>query len=195
MALTELDRQLIDRCTRRETGAWNDFVDRYIGLFIHVVELTAHRRSVSLQRADRDDLVGDIFAEIIDDDFGVLRRFDKRSSLATYLTVVARRVATREIVRRRRDEGLGLTEALAAEAEQRVEDHDLIANLIGRLPSHEAAIVRMFHIEGRSYREIAGLQGVPESSIGATLARARKKMEQIGQLRVVGGGESGRRTG
>ena len=187
MALTELDRQLIARCRRRETGAWNDFVDRFIGLFIHVVDLTAHRRSVTLQRADRDDLVADVFAEILDNDFAVLKRFAERSSLATYLTVVARRVVIREIVRRRREEGLGLSTQLTAEAEQRIVDTDLVATLMSHLSAHEGQIVKMFHLQNKSYREIAALMKVSESSIGATLTRARKKMEQAGRMRRVGG--------
>ena len=31
MPLRDIDRQLIDRCLRHEPGAWNDFVDRYLG--------------------------------------------------------------------------------------------------------------------------------------------------------------------
>ena len=186
MALTELDRQLIVRCTRNESGAWNDFVDRYIGLFIHVVELTAHARSVTLQPADRDDLVGEIFAEVLRDNYAILRRFREQSSLASYLTVIARRIVVREVVRRRREEGLGLDGPVQVLGEEkRVDDLDLVETLLGRLSSQEAKIVRMFHLQGRSYVEIAGLMNIPETSVGSTLTRARRQLERIGQLRVV----------
>ena len=186
MALTELDRQLIVRCTRNESGAWNDFVDRYIGLFIHVVELTAHARSVTLQPADRDDLVGEIFAEVLRDNYAILRRFREQSSLASYLTVIARRIVVREVVRRRREEGLGLDGPVQVLGEEkRVDDLDLVETLLGRLSSQEAKIVRMFHLQGRSYVEIAGLMNIPETSVGSTLTRARRQLARIGQLRVV----------
>jgi RNA polymerase sigma-70 factor, ECF subfamily len=40
----------------------------------------------------------------------------------------------------------------------------------------EARIVRQYHIEGRTYREISAGLGVPENSIGPTLTRARARL-------------------
>ena len=44
------------------------------------------------------------------------------------------------------------------------------------LPERDAAIVRQFHLEGRTYREISSTLGVPENSIGPTLSRARDRL-------------------
>ena len=44
------------------------------------------------------------------------------------------------------------------------------------LPPTEAGIIRQYHLEGRSYREIATNLGVPENSIGPTLSRARMRL-------------------
>ncbi len=38
LPLRDIDRKLIDRCLRKEPGAWNDFVDRYMGLIYHVIQ-------------------------------------------------------------------------------------------------------------------------------------------------------------
>jgi RNA polymerase sigma-70 factor (ECF subfamily) len=46
VALTEIDRELLNRCLAGETSSWKDMVDRFLGLFIHVVNHTAHARSV-----------------------------------------------------------------------------------------------------------------------------------------------------
>lgn len=179
MALTDLDRTLIARCLRRDVGAWNDFVDRFVGLFIHVVELTAHSRSVSLQRADRDDVVAEIFKTILEDDFAVLRRFEQRAAFATYLTVIARRIAVREVARRRREQGLSDAEIAVPSEETRVDNRDLVEALLRRLDDRDAQVVRMFHQQGRSYGEIATKLGLSASTIGAILTRARKQMERI----------------
>jgi RNA polymerase sigma-70 factor (ECF subfamily) len=40
----------------------------------------------------------------------------------------------------------------------------------------DAKIVRQYHIEGRTYREISNGLGVPENSIGPALSRARAKL-------------------
>ena len=91
MPLREIDRQLIDRCLRKDPGAWNDFVDRYMGLIYHVIHHVSHARSVVLSDPDIEDIAAEIFLEIVDDDYAALRRFKGESSLPTYLTVVARR--------------------------------------------------------------------------------------------------------
>jgi RNA polymerase sigma-70 factor (ECF subfamily) len=44
------------------------------------------------------------------------------------------------------------------------------------LSATEAGIVRLYHLEGCTYREISAKLGIPENSIGPTLARAREKL-------------------
>ena len=39
--LAAIDRDLLRRCLHHEPGAWNDFVDRFLGLVYHVVGHTA----------------------------------------------------------------------------------------------------------------------------------------------------------
>ena len=75
VALTEIDRNLLKRCLAEEPGAWKDFVDRFIGLFIHVINHTAHARSVRVSVDDIDDLCAEVFVTLLSDNFGVLRRF------------------------------------------------------------------------------------------------------------------------
>jgi len=66
----------------------------------------------------------------------------------------------------------------AAAAGQRVDDRDQIAALLESLDANEAKIVRMFHIEERSYGEISRLLGIPLGSVGPVLARARAKLRR-----------------
>lgn len=42
----------------------------------------------------------------------------------------------------------------------------------------EADVIRQFHLEGKSYREISASLGIPENSIGPTLSRALDRMRQ-----------------
>lgn len=186
MALTEFDRNLLQRCLAEEPGAWRDFVDRFIGLFIHVVNHTAAARSVRLQPDDIDDLCSDVFLALLADDYRALRRFRGQSSLATYLTVVSRRVIVREMIRRRMAEALGhvqghqssVEQAHAALDLQRVDNSEQIERMLQGLSDREASIVRQFHLEGRSYSEISVSVGVPENTIGPTLSRARDQLRK-----------------
>ncbi len=58
---------------------------------------------------------------------------------------------------------------------QLVTDRDEVARLLEELHGIEAQIVRMYHLEGKSYQEISSAVGMPENSIGPTLSRAPRK--------------------
>ena len=100
MALTNLDRDLLRRCLNHQPGAWNDFVDRFLGLIYHVVHHTAHLRSTPLRPEDTEDLAAEILLQIVANDYAVLRQFRNESSLATYLTVIARRICVHQLANR-----------------------------------------------------------------------------------------------
>lgn len=186
MPLLEKDRQILKRCLDRNPGAWEEFVDRVIGVFVHVISHTAHARSVQLNQDDIDDLCSEIFLTLLKNDFAVLRHFKGRSSLATYLAVVARRIAVKEISLRRKSEAMGhvvahqsALEAGGVEPPRTADDIDQVKTLIDQLPAAEASIVRMYYLEGKSYSEIAASLGISPNSVGPTLNRARERMKQM----------------
>jgi RNA polymerase sigma-70 factor (ECF subfamily) len=182
VALSEIDRSLLDRCLNRKARAWEDFVDRFMGLVVHVINHTAQCRSINLSAADREDLAGEVFLAIIENDMAVLRHFRGKSSLATYLTVIARRVVVRKLVEGRSAVPLGdmvaQAESEEEEPEQRIGDREEVGRLLGQLQGSEAAVVRMYHLEGKSYSEISRSVGMPENSVGPMLSRARAKLRR-----------------
>ena len=186
MALLKIDRKLIERCLQGAPDAWEDFVDRFLGLVLHVIRHTAKSRSVRLSTQDEEDLAAEFFLTIIRDDFALLRRFRGQSSLATYLTVVARRIVVRQLLQQHSPSPLTHASAPAAELatsdemapEQRISNQDEVMRLLQGLTGPEADVVRMYHLEGKSYREISSTVGMPENTIGPTLSRARAKMRQ-----------------
>lgn len=195
MALSEIDRNLLERCLQRKPRAWEDFVDRFMGLVIHVINHSAQARSIRLTPADRDDLCSEVFLTLVRDDFAVLRHFRGQASLATYLTVVARRIVVREMLRNYKQaltlgDGAGqVAEAMSdvqPAAERRVNDRDELDRLLDGLEGAEAQIVRLYHLEGKSYQEISSLVGMPENSIGPVLSRARNKMRHAGVNQTTG---------
>ncbi len=62
--------------------------------------------------------------------------------------------------------------------EQQAIDRDEVEQLLGGLQGTEALVVRMFHLEGKSYQEISTIVGMPENSIGPILSRAREKLRR-----------------
>jgi RNA polymerase sigma-70 factor (ECF subfamily) len=186
VALSDIDRDLLQRCLNRKPDSWEAFVNRFLGLVVHVIHHTAKSRSVRLTKQDEEDLAAEFFLAIIREDFAILRRFRGESSLATYLTVIARRVIVREMLKRKAAARLGEAAAEHGEfpasgggsAEERIDNREEVERLMRGLSGAEADVVRMYHLEGKSYREISSVVGVPENSIGPTLSRARAKMRQ-----------------
>jgi len=187
VALSEIDRNLLERCLQRKSRAWEDFVDRFMGLVIHVVSHTAQARSVRLTPEDRDDLCAEVFLNIIKDDFAILRHFRGQSSLATYLTVVTRRIVVKRMMQSKPSVPLregGKPQAVQdvpdarLQPEQRIGDREEVERLLEGLGDGESRIVRMYHLEGKSYRQISEAEGISENSIGPILSRARTKMRR-----------------
>jgi RNA polymerase sigma-70 factor, ECF subfamily len=188
VALTPRDRDLIKRCLHHEPGSWNDFVDRFLGLVYHVVQHTADLRSVPLKPQDVEDIAAQVLVHLVDNDYAVLRQFRGNSSLATYLTVIARRTCVNELARRApTKEGLGLgnsrplieePEDSDASPSKSVETLDEVAQLLKKLPEKDRSVVKLYFLEGRSYEEISKELTIPMNSIGPILSRARKKMQR-----------------
>lgn len=184
------DRGLLDACLAGADGAWPDFIARFSGLFAFVASRSARQRGLSLSASDRDDLVADVLVACVQDDAAALRSFAGRSSLATYLTVIARRVICRRLADAvRRGPGGSSesrprrTEPTAPDGADTAADRERVEALLKGLQADEARLVRLHHLEHRSYGEISHLTGMPLNSIGPALSRARAKMKRLEQPR------------
>ncbi|HEX4612582.1 MAG TPA: sigma-70 family RNA polymerase sigma factor [Urbifossiella sp.] len=188
---TAVDRDLLKRCLAKAPGSWNDFVDRFISLIYHAIQYTSHLRSARVGPEDLEDIAAEVLLKLVADDFRVLREFRGDSSLATYLTVIARRTCVKELARRqqvigainRGESRLPEPEAddapAAAKGIERLEEVD---SLLKRLKGREREIVRLYYLEGRTYEEISTETDVPVNTIGAVLSRARKKLRELAKV-------------
>lgn len=180
MALTQMDRDLLRRCLSRQPGAWNDFVDRYLGLIYHVVQHTAHLRSMPLSPEDTEDLAAEVLLQIVANDYAALKQFRGQSSLATYLTVIARRICVKELAKKASARAVQPAAAEpdngAPEKASGLERLEEVERLLGKLPGREREVVRLHYIEGRTYEEISMELNIPVNTIGPILSRARKKL-------------------
>jgi RNA polymerase sigma-70 factor, ECF subfamily len=188
--LREIDRELIDRCLKHEPGAWTDFVDRYMGLIYHVINHVAHARSLVLSTADVEDVAAEVFLAIVDDEYEILRRFKGASSLPTYLTVIARRICVKEVVKRFREAELGHSrahrQALSNDGSDEAEPiaaAEEVERMLADLDEREANVVRLYHLKFLNYRQIGKQLGIPENSVGPILAKARQNLRRAAEQR------------
>lgn len=186
MPLTEKDRLLINDLLSGTAGAWNAFVDRYANLIVQVIRHTAHAHSLKLNNDDVEDLTADVFTTLLERNMGAIRGFRGRSSFATYLTVVARRISLRKLTQRRYMEAFGHVQAHQASmpvssdagAAHEVDEKDEVDSLMTRLPESVQLVVKMFYLDGSTYQEISRRLSIPINSIGPTLARAKAMLRQ-----------------
>jgi RNA polymerase sigma-70 factor (ECF subfamily) len=199
VALTAVDRSILQGCLGHEPGSWNDFVDRFVGLLYHVVHYTAHLRSNPVTAEQVEDIAQEILTQIAANDYGLLRQFRGKSSLATYLTVIARRICFIELAKRigaprkplpkdfqpkavsshkAPEPEAAAEEEEAPQARAGIESLERVQKLIRRLPGREREVVRLFYLEGRTYEEISIELNLPVKTIGPVLKRARKLLRQ-----------------
>ena len=142
----------------------------------------AHR----CQPEDVEDLAAEVLLQIVAKDYAVLREFRGASSLATYLTVIARRICVQELAKRGAarevqpvvDESMNEVESEEPNGAVGLESLEEVEKLLAKLPGKEREVVRLYYIEGRSYEEISTELSLPVNSIGPILSRARKKLRK-----------------
>lgn len=183
MALTSVDRALLQRCLQHDAGAWNDFVDRFLGLIYHVVHYTSHLRSTPLSPEEVEDIAQEVLVQVVANDYAVLKQFRGKSSLATYLTVIARRICVHQLAKVAPPHKALPSDLKKVEEDDHprtrlgLERQEEVLKLLRRLPSKEREVVRLFYLEGRTYEEISSVLNVPVNTIGPVLSRAKKRLK------------------
>ena len=93
MSFLEFDHSVLRACINHDRYAWENFVDRFMDLTLHVVEHTAQRCGKRVDEREKVELCEAIFRAFQYNDYQLLREFSFHSAASTYLVVVARRIA------------------------------------------------------------------------------------------------------
>ena len=180
-----IDQALIKACLTGDAQAWNTFVKRFGRLIRAVVTKTAQRRGWSITAADCDDITAEVFAQLVYRNAASLRLFAGRSTLTTYLTVIARRVTVRAMLKQSTlPKTLSQNASLPEQADrtippqQHIAQQDEVEHYLKHLSTEEQILLRMHDLEGHSYSEISHATGIPVNSIGPRLSKARKTIRQ-----------------
>jgi len=190
--------ELVRSMLVRDRGAWRQFVDTYQGLVRARVVRTAAETQRRLDAADIEDVCAEVFAGLLINDLASLRRFEGRSSLATWLSVVARRICLQWLSRRTiGSQATGSIDEVADDAAARCRSDDVLGRLIdgedarrlnsmlNRLNEADQTVLRMFYLQGRSYADISRQLQISINSVGAKLQRAQKRLRQLLETREV----------
>lgn len=181
MALNSADKNTVEACIDRYAGAWNHFVNENIQLVYHTIHQSAYRMGSRLTAEDVEDIASEIFLEVLKNDLAFLQAYRGESKLSTYLCVLAQRTAVREIAKRahytKSNFPLGDRDIPTQTSHQILNDRFDLTEAISQLKFPERKIVRLFYLEGYSYKSISDELGIAINSIGPILTKARLQLK------------------
>jgi len=167
------DRSLADACRRGDRAAWDEFVSRY-----HKFILFAVRRQLrETNEALAQDIVQNVFMELLKENRKAWHRYDPKYRLTTWLgLVVLTQVdhATRGRKVAPLDDRAG---ELEAEVAPGTDARELIQKALPALTERERLIVALYYFDALGLKEIEAVTGVPANTAGSHLLRAREKLK------------------
>jgi len=181
------DSDLLGRCLRRDPGAWEDFLARYRDALQRAAKATLLRVVGAVREDDLDAIVEATLLAVVKDEFAALRSFAGRSSLAGYLQAITTKIALNHLRSERRKGWLrfrpldSAADAPAPVPTETEDPQDLTAlrRAMEQLPPRDRLILKLFHLDGAGYREIASLMGLSLNAVSPALIRARQKIRAL----------------
>jgi RNA polymerase sigma-70 factor (ECF subfamily) len=182
---------LIGRCIAGEADGWRDLMKKYGALVAHAVRNTFLR---VLKQADSslvDDAIQAVWLSLCADGCRRLRGFESKAALSTWLTVLSTRRALDYIRSEMRkgsmrhvhldDEERDIVKELQMPESEEQYSLDEVFGLyeaMDRLPAADKLILKMYYLDGLSYRSIAEVMKVAPNTVSSYILRARDKLKK-----------------
>jgi RNA polymerase sigma-70 factor (ECF subfamily) len=183
------EKELIERLRQRDQRAWNTFVEQYSPKIYAGARYWLGKFFPNPPDEDINSIYQLVFERLIEHNCRRLATFQGRSSFATWLSVVAGRIAL-EYIRQEKSKGrlahtpltenqhFKFTTPKMAELEAK-ELADVFNKAISELRPVEQLLIRLFYFKDMDHAEIADVAGVAANSVSPMLTRAREKLRDI----------------
>lgn len=191
MARNAEELSLVQGCVAGSAEAWRALMKQYGALVAHAVRTTFFR---VLKQADAnlvDDAVQAVWLSLCADQCRRLRGFEGNSALSTWLTVLSTRRALDYIRSEMRkgsmrhvhldNEDRDLIKELQAPEDQEQFSMDelfILYEALERLPEDDRLILKMYYLDGLSYRSISDVLKVAPNTVSSYILRARDKLKR-----------------
>lgn len=196
------ERQLVVRMVAGDREAWAEFVDQNQRAVYARVNQVLTQQGTHAESNDADDVVADLFVSLLAENMRMLRRFEHRSTLATWLTIIAHRMSLRAAKKSNRRWKTGerdrtsgpvsipssnqSLEQLPGDPAENpldqlmdLERRSKIRAKLAMLKPADRQVIELFHFEDLCYREIAMRMGMSENSVGSRLTRAQRRLKRL----------------
>lgn len=180
------EQQLIKRILKGDKSSFAEMIEKYQRLVAHIVYTNVKNTD------DRDDICQEVFIKV----YVNLATFRFKSKLSTWIGQIAYNECMNYFAKNKlvvTDDCLSVVElngmAEIAEQEQSTESNPhknlsrkecgrIIELKIMELPGRYQAAVRLFHLDGLSYREIGAILGLSMDNVKVILFRARTMLRE-----------------
>ena len=182
---------LVRRCIAGEPDGWRDMMSKYGALVAHAARNTFLR---VLKQADAslvDDAIQAIWLSLCADGCRRLRGFESKAALSTWLTVLSTRRSLDYIRSEMRkgsmrhvhldDEDRDIVKELQMPETEEQYSLDEVFGLyeaMEKLAEGDKLILKMYYLDGLSYRAIAGVMNVAPNTVSSYILRARDKLKK-----------------
>jgi RNA polymerase sigma-70 factor, ECF subfamily len=178
------DKDLVTRCLSGDTGAWNNFVDRFSGLVYWAIKRKFNRYYSAYLTSDIEDIYQRLFASIWEKKN--LAAVSDRDDIAPWLIVLASNLTTDFMRKKMREEDF-LQNKLTAETQTMDKDSvifveekwDLLGEAMRLLNEKERAYIELSCISGKKHKEIAEIFRTSTNYVSSIIARAKNKMKRF----------------
>lgn len=182
---------LVERCIAGEPDGWRTLMTKYGALVAHAVRTAFMRVLKHAEASFVDDAVQGVWLSLCADGCRRLRGFQSKSALSTWLTVLSTRRALDYVRTEMRKGSLRtvhldgedrdlLKELQAPESEEKFSMDEVFSlhEALERLPEDDRLILKMYYLDGLSYRSIAAALGVAANTVSSYILRARDRLKK-----------------
>ncbi len=193
------EAELVRRCAAGDREAWRRLMESYGARVAHAVRTTLRRVLGRFDPNQVDDVVQSVWLSLCASGCRRLRGFQGKSALSTWMTVISTR-RTLDAVRTEMRKGalrhvrldgeerdlVKELEAEGSEEEFSLDEVFILHEALERLPPDDKLILKLYYLDGLSYRSIAEVLRVAPNTVSSYILRAREKLKKCIKERMGG---------
>ena len=174
------DKILVKKVIDGDRSAIRLLVENNKNLIWHIIiSMVGHN-------SDCEDLFQEVFLQV----FKGLKRFRADARLSTWIGSITHHVCV-DYIRKRKKETeiqsrdtdqnivLNFTEDMSWKQHDKDDLNKVVLMAITKLPSAYRTAITLYHLDERSYREIAEITGMPDGTVKSYISRGRHLLREI----------------